>query len=120
MSRVQGKVTIIYSGDAGYAGDDELDNEKDAAPVKDNTLLKKFDAGSNENHVNIEADSMDYDNVSDVYHAKGKVSIIYSGAALSADDVQLDNKNNVATARGNAFLKIRSWVFARERNSIFR
>jgi LPS-assembly protein len=106
VSRVQGKVTIIYSGDAGYAGDDELDNEKDAAPVKDNTLLKKFDAGSNENHVNIEADSMDYDNVNDVYHAKGKVSIIYSGAALSADDVQLDNKNNVATARGNAFLKM--------------
>ena len=106
VSRVQGEITIIYSGDAGYAGDDELDNKNNAAPVKDNILLKKFDAGNNENHVNIEADSMDYDNVSDVYHAKGNVSIIYSGAALWADDVQLDNKNNVATARGNAFLKM--------------
>ena len=56
--------------------------------------------------MNIEADSMDYDNVSDVYHAKGKVNIIYSGAALSADDVELDNKNNIATAQGNAFLKM--------------
>ncbi|MGP8154517.1 MAG: LPS-assembly protein LptD [Smithella sp.] len=103
--QVQGKVIVIYSDDAIYAGDDELDNKKNAAPVQSNNLLKNFGARSNENPVNIEADSMDYDNVRDVYHAKGKVNITYSGAALSADDVELDNKNNVATAQGNAFLK---------------
>ena len=54
----------------------------------------------------IEADSMDYDSIREVYHAKGKVKIIYSGAALAADDVELDNKDNVATAQGNAFLKM--------------
>lgn len=62
-----------------------------------------------ENHgnpVNIEADSMDYDNVRDVYHAKGQVTIVYSDAALSADDMELDNKKNIATAQGNASLKM--------------
>ena len=59
-----------------------------------------------DNSVQIEADRMDYDSVREVYHAKGKVKIIYSGAALAADDVELDNKNNVATAQGNAFLKM--------------
>lgn len=54
----------------------------------------------------IEADSMDYDSIREVYHAKGKVKIIYSGAALAADEVELDNKDNVATAQGNAFLKM--------------
>jgi len=105
-SRVQGRVTIIYRGDAGFAGDDELDGKKDAASAQENTLVKNSGDASHDNHVNIEADSMDYDNVSDVYHAKGKVSIIYDGAALWADDVQLDNKNNIATAQGNAFLKM--------------
>jgi LPS-assembly protein len=104
--QVKGKAVIIYSGDAVYAGDDELNNKKDAALVQDTTLPKNFDANSNKNSVSIEADSMDYDNVRDVYHAKGKVNINYSGAALSADDVELDNKNNVATAQGGAFLKM--------------
>ena len=49
---------------------------------------------------------MDYDNVRDVYHAQGKVNIIYSGAALYADDMELDNKNNIATAQGSASLKM--------------
>jgi LPS-assembly protein len=61
---------------------------------------------NNGNPANIEADSMDYDNVRDVYHAQGKVNIIYSGAVLSADDMELDNKNNIATAQGNASLKM--------------
>jgi LPS-assembly protein len=62
---------------------------------------------NNENPVNIEADSMDYDKSSDVYHAKGKATIIYSGVSLYADDMELDNNNNVATAQGSAFLKMR-------------
>jgi len=104
--QAKGKVIIIYSGDAVSAGDDELDNKKDAALVQDNILPKNFDANSNKNPVNIDADSMEYDNVRDAYHAKGKVSINYSGAALWADDVELDNKNNVATAQGGAVLKM--------------
>ena len=61
---------------------------------------------NNDNPANIEADSMDYDNVSDVYHAQGKVNIIYSGVSLYADDMRLDNKNNIATAQGSASLKM--------------
>lgn len=59
-----------------------------------------------ESSVQIEADRMDYDSVREVYHAQGRVKIIYSGAALSADEVELDNKSNVATAQGNASLKM--------------
>ena len=54
---------------------------------------------NNGNPANIEADSMDYDNSRDVYHAKGKVNTVYSGAALSADEMELDNKINIATDR---------------------
>jgi len=81
-------------------------------PDTDNSPLIKESDGSNlkvkdgKNPVDIEADSLDYDKVSDVYHAKGKVKITYSGATLSADDIELDNKNNIATAQGNAFLKM--------------
>ena len=56
--------------------------------------------------VDIEADSMDYDNFLDKYHAQGKVVIHYSGGVLNADDVELDNKNNIATAQGNVLLKM--------------
>ncbi len=104
--QVKGKTIVIYSGDAVSAGDDELMNKKDSAAVQNNALPKNLDAGSNKNPVKIEADSMDYDNVRDAYHAKGKVNINYSGANLSADDVELDNKSNVATAQGGAFLKM--------------
>ena len=34
------------------------------------------------------------------------MNIIYNGTALSADDMELDNKNNIATAQGSAFLKM--------------
>jgi LPS-assembly protein len=104
--RVKGKTIIIYSGDAVSAGDDELNNKKDSASVQENILPKNSDANGNKNSVNIEADSMDYDNVRDAYHARGKVNIKYSGAALYADDVELDNKNNLATAQGGALLKM--------------
>lgn len=99
--QVNGKSVIIYSGDAVSAGDDELINRKD----ENNVLSKTLNAGSN-GPVNIEADSMDYDNIRDAYHAKGKVNINYGGASLFADDVELDNKNNVATAEGGALMKM--------------
>jgi LPS-assembly protein len=106
LNNNQRKVIIIYNDDAANASDDEPDNKKNAAPAKDDTLLKNSAAGNDKNSVTIEANTMDYDNVRDVYHAKGKVTIVYSGAALSADDVELDNKNNIATAQGKAFLKM--------------
>ncbi len=56
--------------------------------------------------VNIDADTMDYDNASDVYHAQGSVVITYDGGVLTADDVEFEKKNNIATAYGNAVLKM--------------
>ena len=61
---------------------------------------------ANKGPVNIEADTMSYDNIGDVFHAQGKVVITYGGGILRADNVELDNKNNIATATGNAFLKM--------------
>jgi LPS-assembly protein len=105
---VQGKTTVIYKGPAADA-EDMLPPNNDKAPsssAKENISLRNFNPDNNKNPVNIAADSMDYDNVRDVYHAKGKVTMFYSGAALFADEVELDNKNNEATAQGNAFLKM--------------
>ncbi len=82
------------------------------SPDKDNLpIFKEADEANakikdEKNPLDIEADILDYDKVSDVYHAKGKVKITYGGAVLSADDIELDNRNNVATAQGNAFLKM--------------
>jgi LPS-assembly protein len=106
LNNNQRKVIIIYNDDAANANDDEAADKKNAAPAQDNALPKSSAAGNDKNSVTIQANSMDYDNVRDVYHAKGKVTIVYSGAALSADEVELDNKNNVATAQGKAFLKM--------------
>ncbi|MCE5210859.1 MAG: LPS assembly protein LptD [Deltaproteobacteria bacterium] len=105
---VQGKTTVIYKGQAADAEDTVPDNGNNAArsPAQEKNSFRNFKTDNNKNPVNIEADSMDYDNVQDVYHARGKVTIFYSGAALFADEVELDNKNNVATAQGNAFLKM--------------
>lgn len=61
---------------------------------------------ANKGPVNIEADTMSYDNEGDVFHAQGTVIITYGGGILRADNVELDNKNNIATATGNAFLKM--------------
>jgi LPS-assembly protein len=60
----------------------------------------------NKGPINIEAESMSYDNNSDVYQARGAVVITYNGGVLTADAVELDNKNNIATASGNARLKM--------------
>jgi LPS-assembly protein len=70
------------------------------------TRVSADETKENKNPVDIEADSMDYDNSLDKYHAQGKVVIHYSGGVLNADDVELDNKNNIATARGNVLLKM--------------
>ncbi|HDQ04424.1 MAG TPA: LPS-assembly protein LptD [Deltaproteobacteria bacterium] len=56
--------------------------------------------------IEIEADRMDYDYSLDKYHAQGQVIITHSGLVLNADDVELDNKNKIAIARGNVFLKM--------------
>ena len=58
----------------------------------------------NENPVVIEAEEMKYNNFTDVYDFHGSVIITYEEGTLKADDVQLDNKNSIATAQGNAFL----------------
>lgn len=70
---------------------------------------KNFPASVHTNEkspVSIEADAMDYDHVSDLYRARGQVSVFYSGASLYADEVELDNQNHVARAQGNTLLKI--------------
>jgi LPS-assembly protein len=103
VHRTQGKVVLIYNEDALDEDDMELNNKNDIIPVQGDAVVENKKNG---NSASIEADSMDYDNVRDVYHARGKVSMFYSGAALSADDVEFDNKNNVATAQGSAFLKM--------------
>jgi LPS-assembly protein len=63
-------------------------------------------AEDNKNPIDVTADAMSYDNASDTYHAQGSVVIIYSGGVLTADDVDFDKKNNIASAYGNAFLKM--------------
>jgi len=103
VSRVQGKVTVIYKGPAPDAEDIGVNNKNNIAAAPGASAVETKNNG---NPANIEADSMDYDNVRDVYHAQGKVNIIYSGATLYADDMELDNKNNIATAQGSASLKM--------------
>jgi LPS-assembly protein len=101
---IQRKLVLIYSEDAPDADDVDVDNNKNitAAPAASAAETKN----NNGSPVNIEADSMDYDNSRDIYHAQGKVNIVYSGGALYADAMELDNKNNVATVQGNASLKM--------------
>jgi len=94
---VQGNMTVIYKGSAPDAGD--------AHPDKISSVSDS-DVPAEGNFVSIEADAMDYDHSRDLYHARGKVSIFYSGSALFADEVELDKKNNMATARGDALLKM--------------
>ena len=68
ISRVQGKVTVIYKGPAPDAEDD-VDNKNNIASASGSSVVE---TKKNGNPANIEADSMDYDNVRDVYHARGK------------------------------------------------
>lgn len=60
---------------------------------------------NNQNPVNIDADALSYDSALEVYSAEGSVVITYAGGVLTADNVEFDKKNNIATARGNAHLK---------------
>lgn len=90
---------VIYKGAAPDAQEAQIADRADpAAPDADVSAQNGF--------VRIEADAMTYDHTRNVYHARGGVSIFYSGAALFADEVELDNQSNVATARGEALLKM--------------
>ena len=40
---------------------------------------------------------MNGDDFSDISSVQGKVTVIYKGPAPDAQDVELDNKNNIAT-----------------------
>lgn len=97
---VQGKSTVIYKGQAPDAGDDRPGISGDVSADPGGTIQSR----ETEKAVTIEADTMGYDNSRDAYHARGKVKIFYSGAALYADDVEVNKKDNLATATGNAFL----------------
>ena len=97
--------SFLFPASFACAGDEVSIEKNNIASFQDNISLNNLNPHEN-NPVSIDADIMDYDNVLDLYHAKGKVSIVYTGATLWADEVELDNKNNVATAQGNAFLKM--------------
>lgn len=51
--------------------------------------------------VNIEADSLSYDQDAETYHARGNVAITYEGGRLTARSVLLDQRSNNAYAEGN-------------------
>jgi len=99
---VQGKTVVIYKGQAPDADDERREIEQSDSVARDRDVSPR----DVEKTVTIEADSMGYDNARDAYHARGKVKIFYSGAALYADDIEVNKKNNLATAQGNAFLKL--------------
>jgi LPS-assembly protein len=69
---------------------------------KENLVVAK----ANDTPVKIEANSLSYDNERDVYSAAGNVVITYGDSVLTADNVELDRKSNLATAEGGAFLKM--------------
>ena len=72
------------------------------AAGKENLVVAK----SKEVPVKIEANSLSYDNERDVYSAEGNVVITYGDGVLTAASVEFDRKNNLATAEGDAFLKM--------------
>ncbi|NMC97931.1 MAG: LPS-assembly protein LptD [Deltaproteobacteria bacterium] len=98
-------IIILWSFPPDCAG-----KQKSSAGKASPSIQKKnFPASVHTNEkspVSIEADAMDYDHVSDLYRARGQVSVFYSGASLYADEVELDNQNHVARAQGNTLLKI--------------
>jgi len=65
--------------------------------------------------VRIEADNLAYDNERDVYSAAGNVVIHYGDGTLTAQYVEYDRKNNLATARDGAFLKMEEDTLAGEK-----
>lgn len=56
--------------------------------------------------VKIEADSLSYDSERDVYSAKGNVVIHYGDGVLTSATAEYDRKNKLATAEGDALLKM--------------
>lgn len=98
-------IILLWSLPADCAGKKKSAAGKISPSIQDNISPVPVHADE-KSPVSIEADAMDYDHVSDLYRAMGKVSVFYSGASLSADEVELDNRNNVARAQGNALLKI--------------
>jgi LPS-assembly protein len=56
--------------------------------------------------VKIEADNMSYDNERDLYLAEGNVVITYGDGVLTAATAEYDRQKNLATAQGDAMLKM--------------
>lgn len=56
--------------------------------------------------VKIEADTLSYDQEKDLYEAQGNVVITYGDGVLTAASAEYNRKNNLATARGNALLRM--------------
>lgn len=56
--------------------------------------------------VKIEADALSYDQERDLYVAQGNVVIIYGDGVLTAASAEYNRKNNLATAQGNALLRM--------------
>jgi LPS-assembly protein len=65
--------------------------------------------------VNIEADSISYDQEDDTYQAKGQVVITFTGGVLWADSVTLAKGNNMAAAEGRVKIKTDSDVLEGDR-----
>lgn len=55
--------------------------------------------------VNIEADSLSYEQDTDTYHAEGAVVIRYTGNILTSDSAALNSKTDEAFAQGHVVLK---------------
>lgn len=56
--------------------------------------------------VKIEADTLSYDQERDLYEADGNVVVFYGDGILTAASVEYHRKTNLATARGNALLRM--------------
>lgn len=56
--------------------------------------------------VQIEADELSYDQEKDLYAAQGNVVITYGDGVLTAASAEYDRKSNLATAWGNALLRM--------------
>lgn len=81
---------------------DAQDKSPSPAAGTENPVVAK----ANEPPVKIEADQMSYDSERDVYSAAGNVVITYGEGVLTANNVEFDRKNNLATAEGGALLKM--------------
>ena len=55
--------------------------------------------------VNIDADSLSYEQDTDTYHAEGNVVILYTGNILTSDSAALNRKTDEAFAQGQVVLK---------------